>query len=80
MVEINFTNMQIPLPEEEDLLLPRLIEALEETNTHLENIVLSNTGLTHNSYTMRFYEILMKNPGIKYLNLDTNLLDMDCIQ
>ncbi len=67
------------IPHNDSLALPRLIEALCTTNTHLKKLQLNNCGLDSEMVGRGFGRVLEENKTLTHLELDTNPLDTDSL-
>lgn len=79
LVELDFSHQYIPV--QEALAFPRLIEGLSRKNTHLKVLKMNNSlNLDSAACAKGFAEIFKHNSTLQRLELDSNHLDMDCLQ
>jgi hypothetical protein len=74
----DFTNLQMPPPDHEPRVAPKLMKALER-NTTITSLLLNNTNLNLKQ-GRALADSLRVNKTLKILNVDSNYLDASCIK
>jgi len=77
--EFNFSNMQMPLPNVEYRVAPKLMVALAEHNTHIETLLLPVSNLRR-TQGPAFAAALGKNTHLRVVDVSTNDLDQEAIK
>jgi len=72
LVKLDFSNLQMPLPNEEPRVQPKLAKALA-TNSHMEQLLLPNTNLQSREAGV-IAESLTQNSALTELNVDSNFI------
>merc|ERR1719401_2088641 len=78
LTDLNFNNLQMPLPHLEPRVAPKLMKALQH-NTNMTALQLVNSNMQKpQGYEMA--ESLKKNSCLQILNIESNYLDSDAMK
>merc|ERR1719356_903577 len=72
---LDFTNLHMPLPNEEPRVAPKLMEALHR-NTHIKSLLLSHSNF-RNPQALEMADALRVNTSLEVVNIEGNWVDPD---